>query len=120
MSGQRPALSRREFAIEVKVQLPAPLLTRHAALPPDVLAAPHEVPGERDIAATLLCPWEPSAFPQSPDTTSLPLRRAAISPENAPATLPKPAAPFLGWSSRSASSRVWRSPEACQRLPHPT
>src|SRR5580693_7962069 len=96
MRAKRSLVGRCEFAIGIQIELPAPLLTRHAALLLSSAAAGSARPCGRETGATSLSQRECQASQKFPDKTYPPLRKAAISRENVSAIRPARAAPSRG------------------------
>src|SRR6266481_5165421 len=93
MSIKRAHVLRRKLTIEVGVEFFLPRITRHGSSPLQsrlILLAP-VVAGDlatsfsHAINVTSPFPWGWKAFPQSPDTTSLPPHREGGFPGNSPA-----------------------------------
>src|SRR5579863_826597 len=118
---KRRFLGRREFAVNVEIELLAPLLTGHADLLLTSAAASHARLCALGTGATCPSPPEPPTSRQSPGKTFPPLRTAAIPRENVPAILPKPAAPSPDSPGPAEGSPALCSPRAKRppALPRP-
>src|SRR3984957_3044178 len=121
MRAKHGLLGGREFAVRIEIELPTPLLTRHAALLLASAAAGCARLSGRETGGTSPSQRECQESRKFPDKTFPPLRTAAISRENVPATRPAPAAPSRDSRPRSECSPASRSPpEECFRsLPRP-